>query len=152
MEPSVEPFGSPRWICPREPARVRKQFCPDTMAEDPKAIAVGEKHNGLEMTSEIYLIHPDFRITTLMSLGLKSQLAACLANHRLQDQTIATSHGTNLSIIKQRNAWDESMHRITINSSGRGERLRCQDGKRMTDKLTLALLLFPQNLQRISVS
>ena len=92
----MEPFGSPRWICPREPARVRKQFCPDTMAEDPKAIAVGEKHNGLEMTSEIYLIHPDFRITTLMSLGLKSQLAACLANHRLQDQTIATSHGRNL--------------------------------------------------------
>ena len=26
VEPSAEPFGSPRWICPREPKRVRKQF------------------------------------------------------------------------------------------------------------------------------
>ena len=41
----VEPFGSPKQICPREPWRVRKQFCPETfaMAEDPKATAVGEK-------------------------------------------------------------------------------------------------------------
>ena len=45
MEPSAEPFSSPRRICPREPQRVRKQFCPETftMAEDPKAVAVGEK-------------------------------------------------------------------------------------------------------------
>ena len=43
--PSAEPFGSSTRICPREPQRVRKQFCPETfaMAEDPKASAVGEK-------------------------------------------------------------------------------------------------------------
>ena len=45
VEPSTEPFGSPRGKCPREPERVRKQFCPATftMAEENKAIAVGEK-------------------------------------------------------------------------------------------------------------
>ena len=48
VEPSAEPFGSPKRICPREPLRVRKQFCPETftaftMTEEPKVIAVGEK-------------------------------------------------------------------------------------------------------------
>ena len=49
VEPSTEAFGSPRQICPRKPERVRKQFCPETfaMAEDPKAIAVGEKEHML---------------------------------------------------------------------------------------------------------
>ena len=53
VEPSAEPFGSPRRICPREPERVRKQFCPETftMAEDPKAIAVGKTYsNYLNLT------------------------------------------------------------------------------------------------------
>jgi len=45
VEPSREPPGGSTKICPREPQRVRKQFCPETftMAEDPKAIAVGER-------------------------------------------------------------------------------------------------------------
>ena len=45
VEPSREPLGGSTQICPREPQRVRKQFCPETftMAEDPKAIAVGER-------------------------------------------------------------------------------------------------------------
>ncbi len=45
VEPSAKPFGSSTRICPREPQRVRKQFCHETftMAEDPKATAVGEK-------------------------------------------------------------------------------------------------------------
>ena len=44
VEPSAEPFGSPKRICPREPWRVRKQFCPETftMAEDPKLLLLGK--------------------------------------------------------------------------------------------------------------
>ena len=45
-------WGGSTRICPREPWRVRKQFYPETftMAEDPKAIAVGEKYSKKKKT------------------------------------------------------------------------------------------------------
>ena len=46
VKPSAEPFGSPRWICPREPERVRKQFCPETFTmvqKNPKLLLLWQK-------------------------------------------------------------------------------------------------------------
>ena len=82
--PSAEPFGSPTRICPREPWRVRKQFCPETftMAEDPNAIAVGEK-SIVDMQYQI-LLFPNKNFMSAIPeqtrqwLGAaQSQFAAC---------------------------------------------------------------------------
>ena len=52
-KPGARPFGSRRRICPREPGRVRKQFCPETftMAEDPKAYSCWGKNLFLQLNT-----------------------------------------------------------------------------------------------------
>ena len=88
VEPSAEPFGSPKRICPREPWRVRKQFCPEPLLplvwlRTPKLLLLGKKSLTTDCAAIIRITHGNLHQTCIFHKTTCIKLAFCFLTNLL---------------------------------------------------------------------